>query len=261
MEPQLTSRTTDPGDEVKDYEEGLVNGIKSAWLPHLSDVFTPKIENSSHFQRGFTKGQKTGTDLMEDMSKEPVVMETKHGIPVELTEPISCDLLERQSLTNEIHCLTKREYFRNGYALYLTWFLGKLHEAGLSRTWDAYAVYSLTKDLYNICQTAHSICIFDPQEFEKILPSDIDQMMFLKIIRDIPDEFLRNHSGRLWRGTEGILVKSAPTCISLNDLENGRESPPACGFHMGIAMLEANGYLDLNKSGEHVPTTKFIIQD
>jgi len=139
--------------------------------------------------------------------------------------------------------------------------LGKLHEAGLSRTWDSYAMYALVKDFYNYCKTAHSICIFDPERFQEVDPSHFDRMTFLKTIRDIPEEFLKTHSARLWRGTEGVLAKSAPTRISLNDLENGTESPPACGFHMGIAMLEANGYLDLNKSGEYVPTQKFIIQE
>jgi hypothetical protein len=81
------------------------------------------------------------------------------------------------------------------------------------------------------------------------------------MIRQVPIEFLSYHSGFLWRGTEGVIVKSEPTCISLYDLEHGRLSPPACGFHMGIAMLEANGYLDLNKLGEYVPSNKFVIQD
>ncbi len=67
-------------------------------------------------------------------------------------------------------------------------------------------------------------------------------MDFYVRLKKVPEKILDRHSRTIWRGTEAI-IKNGKLEISVEDLEMGVPISPSCGFHLGLRMLEKNGFI------------------
>jgi hypothetical protein len=201
-------------------------------------------------------------------------MESLSGIPVEYFNPIEANCLETSVLADGPHALDMLHYLRNGYAVYLRWLKDKARIVGLSTEWDDYLTFTVARDInrhshahaedspmghdIDLIALVHSFpddeknvihlaqkCDATPESIHTALSRDptMDTDDFYVRLKRVSERALDAHSRKTWRGTEGT-VSSGDFVLSLIDLEAGRCVAPACGFHLGLKMLEDSGFVD-----------------
>ena len=62
-------------------------------------------------------------------------------------------------------------------------------------------------------------------------------------IRQVPTTDLDAHSFHSWRNSNHVQLNQAPYPLTLDDIYNGEALCPPTGAHLGLQMLELNGFL------------------
>ncbi len=274
---QTNSPLPDEKSTCSSYVAGFEQGLHTAKRV-LSDT---QIHSGSILNMNIG-GDSSSEDSSEEdpLGKKRVLgpptafLEDETGIPVDYCNPIESNSLESSLLSESSHGLTLLHYVRNGYAVYLKWFKDKAHIAGLSSGWDDYLTFSVARDInrYAAARNGSSpmgkdiemigyVHSLPPEEKDKLfvdirnyssekkemrealtkLPS-MTTMDFYVRLKNVSEDVLDGHSGSIWRGTIGI-IETSNLDISVEDLEMGKPMAPACGFHLGLRMLEINGFI------------------
>ncbi len=259
--------------DTPSYVAGFEQGLQTARRVMLSKSYIDNNKRKANVELTMDIGGED-SDSNEESDHEEIsipptaFLEDEYGIPVEYLNPIEANSLETSLLTESAHGLSLLHYLRNGYAVYLRWLKDKAHIAGLSHEWDDYFTFALARDINcyarnskNKQQTspmgediemiahAHN----DERDFKSITQEEVESAQskiptmttedFYFRLKKVAEPILDGHSEEIWRGTKGIL-SSDTFVISLTDLESGKPMAPACGFHLGLKMLEKNGFVD-----------------
>lgn len=218
--------------------------------------------------------------LNRDQVQLKAFLETDVGVPLEYFNPLEANSLEKSLLTNGPHKLNLLNYLRNGYVAYLKWFMDKARIIGMSKEWDEYLIFAVAHDINqhgnnanppmgldielisyvhsfkedekdcimlakNYCKNITTNSVVTAENMREYLSQNPKMTMqdFCIRLKNVSKKILEEHSANIWRGTKGTLC-SEDFVISLSDLESGQCKIPACGFHLGLKMLEENGYMD-----------------
>lgn len=262
---------------VAGFEQGLhtAKRVLSDTHIHSGSIMNMNIggDSSSEDQEEDDLVEREEDPLGKKRASEPptAFLEDDKGIPVDYCNPIESNSLESSLLSESSHGLTLLHYVRNGYAVYLKWFKDKAHIAGLSIGWDDYLTFSVARDInrYAAARNGSSPMGKDIEMIGYVhsLPSEEKDKLFVDVrtlskemrealtklpsmttmdfyvrLKNVSEDVLDGHSGSIWRGTTGI-IETSNLDISVEDLEMGKPMAPACGFHLGLRMLERNGFI------------------
>lgn len=273
-----------PEGKSEAYVEGFQQGIQAAERVIQKNNLEPnRPMKIDELYVGDESESESDNEKLEE-SEKPNFMEEEDGVPVDCMNPLEANSLESSLLNEGIYKLTKRHYFRNGYAVYLKWLTDKLHRANLHEEWDSFVYFSVARhinskfpkilpmgldleviyivnkfrkansrvgpsdiatEVYNYiqknCHYANDVSYNDVYNVVDEFPS-ISKDEFYDRLRGLSENVMEEHSGLVWRGTEGVVNNDAFE-LSIDKLEAGEPYAPACGFNLGIRMLEKNGFV------------------
>jgi hypothetical protein len=221
---------------------------------------------------------------MQNTTSAATYMEDEDGIPEEYTDPVESNLLEQSLLEERAYGLNFKTYLRNGYAVYLKWLTDKVMRGGLKEDEKEYVYFMVAadinqvakqndddfpmgEDLYaimltNTGQRLETELEWDEQEIEDFLSTPhepkLDLKEFYRRLKNVPVEILDVHSKLVWRGTAGTISGNNKIILKRSDMYLGNPFAPATGFHLGMRMLEVNGFIDKH---EDASTPKSITRD
>jgi hypothetical protein len=79
----------------------------------------------------------------------------------------------------------------------------------------------------------------NPQSFELKLTDDD----FISRLQKVPTADLDTHSFHSWRNSNHVKLNETPYPVTQDDIYNGEALAPPTGAHLGLQMLELNGFL------------------
>lgn len=76
------------------------------------------------------------------------------------------------------------------------------------------------------------------------IDTKLDLMEFYRRLKKVPDHILDKHSKLIWRGTNGTITGREKITLTRKDMQHGMPFAPSTGFHLGMRMLEVNGFIE-----------------
>ena len=270
-----------PEGTSESYRQGFQQGVQAAFraLSKKDKVELPEVEVGSEA----SSGEENSIEEEEEVEEpKTCFMEEEDGVPEDCMNPIEANSLESSLLNDGVYKITRKHYYRNGYAVYIKWLCDKLHNASLHKEWDRYIYFSVARHIneffegrnpmgedLEILYLINKFRKKDPNSDPVLLASTVFKYIqnsnlqdfkyediyglvdkypsislenFYDRLRKLSEDDLDKHSSVVWRGTKAVL-SNEPLTLSIDKLEEGSGFAPSCGFNLGIRMLEKSGFI------------------